>query len=109
MTRLRPLAVPAAAVVLATTGTPSAHAQSSSRPVVQPATWGLQSTVPVDAHLDPGSDVATVPSATSLPPVVLVDVIEPGARGARYAAAPIPAGVVAAGPPLPAAARGPPA
>jgi hypothetical protein len=108
MTRLRPLAVPAAAVVLATTGTPSAHAQSS-RPVVQPAAWGLQSTVPVDAHLDPGSDVATVPSATSLPPVVLVDVIEPGARGARYAAAPIPAGAVAAGPPLRAAARGPPA
>jgi len=107
MTRLRPLAVPAAAVVLAT-GTPSATAQQS-RPVVQPASWGLQPTVPVADHLDPGSGVALVPSATLLPPAVLVAAIEPGATGARYAAAPIPAGAVAAGPPLVAAARGPPA
>jgi hypothetical protein len=107
MTRLRPLAVPAAAVVLAT-GTPSASAQQS-RPVVQPASCGLQSTVPADDHLDPGSGVALVPSATPLPPAVLVAVVEPGATGVRYAAAPIPAGAVAAGPPLVAAARGPPA
>ena len=106
MTRLRPLAVPAAAIVLAT-GTPSASAQQG-RPVVQPPSWALQSTVPGDARLDTGPDAAPVPTATSLPPAVLVAVIEPGATGAQHAVAPLPAGAAAFGPPTPPTARGPP-
>ena len=113
MTALRPLVIPAAAVVLAA-GAPSANAQPR-RPVYppdlraatppRPAGWAG---IPVPVRAGIPTRVTPVRAAQPLPHAVRTAPGEAAVPNGRHAAAAAPAGVVAAGRPLAATARGPP-
>jgi hypothetical protein len=106
MTRLRPVVVPVAALALAT-AVPTASAQTR-RPVTQ---WAHTPTAHAKAAqlADLPPRVALVQPATSLPLAVLTPSGEAAAPDVRHAPAASPAAAGAAGRPLLATARGPPA
>jgi hypothetical protein len=111
MTRLRPLVVPATAFALAA-AVPSAASAQPRRPVhlptVRALTPGLAS--PAADHADIRVGATPVRAAMSpLPVAALPTRGEAAAPGGRHAVAPPPAGATAAGRPIPAVARGPPA
>jgi hypothetical protein len=110
MTSLRPLVIPAAAVVLAAAA-PSATAQPR-RPVYSPAPWAA---IPPPLPTTPGPVRAVIPSrATSVRAVKLLPLAARTAPGDAappgdpYVAATTSTGTAAAGRPIPASARGPP-
>ena len=109
MTSLRPLVIPAAAVVLAA-GTPSANAQPR-RPVYSPAPWAAtppRSTSPVAVRAGIPTRATPVRAAQHLPLAVRTAPGEPAVPDGRQAAAAAPTGAAAAGPSISASARGPP-
>ena len=108
MTRLRPLVIPAAALVLATAA-PSAAAQQR-RPVDLSNPWAAspQPSTLVAEHADGILRAAAVQPATSLPLAVLDTAGEVAIPDGRFAVSEPPATVAAAGRPTPQTARGPP-
>jgi len=119
MTSLRPLAIPAAAVVLAA-GTPSANAQPR-RPVYPPALWAAipatpatpprpaaRACIPIPVRADTPTRATPVRTAQPLPHAVRTAPGEAGVPDARHAVAATPAAAAAAGRPIAASARGPP-
>jgi hypothetical protein len=109
MTSLRPLVIPAAAVVLAV-GAQSANAQSR-RPVYPPALWAANPPRPASpAAVRAGipARVAPVRAAQPLPYVVRMAPDEAAVPEGRHAAAAAPSDAAAAGGRIAASARGPP-
>jgi hypothetical protein len=113
MTSLRPLVIPAAAVVLAA-GAPSANAQPR-RPVYPPALWAATSPrpawragTPVPVRAGIPTRATPVRTARLLPHAVRTAPGEAAVPGGRHAAAVAPTDAAAAGGPIAASARGPP-
>ena len=108
MTRLRPLVIPAAALVLATAA-PSAAAQQR-RPVDLSNPWAAspQPSTLVAEHADGILRAATVQPAASLPLAVVDSPGEATIPDGRFAVSEPPADVAAAGRPPLHTARGPP-
>jgi hypothetical protein len=109
MTRLRPLVIPATAVVLAT-GAPSAPAQPR-RPVFPPAPWAA-SPLRLASRAAERAVIPTratpVRTVTQLPLAVLTAPGEAAGAGGRQSAVAEPTGTATAGRPITASARGPP-
>ena len=110
MTSLRPLVIPAAAVVLAA-GSPSANAQPR-RPVYPPNLWAAtpppQPAKSAAVRAGIPTRVTPVRAAQPLPHAVRTAPGEAAVPDGRHTAAAAPADVAAAGRPVTAIARGPP-
>ena len=109
MTSLRPLVIPAAAVVLAA-GASSANAQPR-RPVYPPTLWAAtppRPTTPAAVRVGIPTRATPVRAAQPLPHAVRTAPGEAAVPDGRHAAAAAPADVAAVGRPLVASARGPP-
>ena len=109
MARLRPLVIPAAAVVLVA-GAPSAIAHPR-RPVYPPTLWAATPPRPATpAAVSAGipTRVTPVRAAQPLPHAVRATPGEAAVPDGRHAAAAAPKDAAAAGRPIAASARGPP-
>jgi hypothetical protein len=109
MTRLRPLVIPAAAIVLAT-GAPSANAQPR-RPVYPPNLWAAippRPATPAAVRVGIPTRATPVRAAQPLPLAVRTAPGEAAVPNGRHAAAAASTDAAAAGRPLAPTARGPP-
>jgi hypothetical protein len=107
MTYLRPLVIPATAVVLAA-GTPSATAQPR-RPVYLPAKRAaIRPASPVAVRAAIPTRASPVRAAKLLPLAVRTAPGTAAVQGARHPATAAPLDAAATGRPTPASARGPP-
>jgi len=109
MTVLRPLVIPAAAVVLAA-GAQSANAQPR-RPVYPPTLWAAtppRLATPVAAHAGNPTRASPVRAAQPLPHAVRTAPSEAAVPEGRHPAAAAPKDAAAAGRSIAASARGPP-